>query len=299
VLCEKPLTDSIDGIRRIWAAAERSPAVVAVLHQMRFVPLNLVVKELLEEARLGTVSYLEGYYVHDLRHRAFLYDDWRRSGNATPLVYAGCHFVDLLRWFAAEPVVEVYAAGNHLAFPEYPEADLTVATLRFASGVLGKVLVALGAAGPQDHSVRLYGSRASIENNVLFTADEGWRTLARPRLVHRPLLADPNPANGHGLLAQLRSHLPAALLGRAFEAGRWLARRPGAEYGGRFYPLRLYEHALACVGAVGDFVAAVEGGGIPLCTVEESARTVLACLAGVESARANKPVAVPALEEIV
>jgi hypothetical protein len=32
---------------------------------------------------------------------------------------------------------EVYAAANHLAYPEYPESDLNVATLRFGSGTLG------------------------------------------------------------------------------------------------------------------------------------------------------------------
>ena len=299
VMSEKPLTDSVDGIRRILAAERDAGRVVAVLHQMRFVPLHEEIKGLMERKALGAVSYLEGYYVHDLRRRAYEYDDWRRTDNATPLVYAGCHFVDLLRWFLQEDVDEVYAAANHLAYPEYPESDLNVATLRFGSGALGKVVVAFGAAGPQDHSVRIYGTEASIENNVLFGTDARWgKVLHSPMLLQRKLLRDPNPANRHGLAAQLRRNIPAYLLGKLFEASRPLARRPGAEYGARFYPVRLYEHALACVDAVEDFVKAVRDGRRPRCTAEEAAKTVLACLAGVESYRTGRPVKVPQLTEV-
>jgi predicted dehydrogenase len=300
VLSEKPLTDSVEGIRRILAAEQRAGRVVAVLHQMRFVPLHRAIKGLMERKALGAVSYLEGYYVHDLRRRAYEFDDWRRTDNATPLVYAGCHFVDLLRWFLQEDVDLVYAAANHLAYPDYPESDLNVATLRFGSGALGKVVVAFGAAGPQDHSVRIYGTEASIENNVLFGTDARWgRVLHAPMLLQRKLLRDPNPANRHGLVAQLRRNIPAYLLGKIFEALRPLARRPGAEYGARFYPVRLYEHALACVDAVEDFVEAIRQARRPRCTAEEAAKTVLACLAGVESYRTGRPVKVQQLKGVV
>ena len=293
VMSEKPLTDSLEGVRRILTAERSAGRVVAVLHQMRFVPLHGEIKALMERKALGAVSYLEGYYVHDLRRRAFEYDDWRRTDNATPLVYAGCHFVDLLRWLLQEDVDEIYAAANHLAYPDYPESDLNVAMLRFGSGALGKVVVAFGAAGPQDHSVRIYGTEASVENNVLFGADGRWsKVLHSPMLVQRKLLRDPNPANRHGLAAQLRRNIPAYLLGKAFEALRPLARRPGAEYGARFYPVRLYEHALACVDAVEDFVEAIREGRRPRCTAEEAAKTVLVCLAGVESYRTGRPVKV-------
>lgn len=300
VLSEKPLTDSEEGIRKIKVAVAKSDRVVACLHQMRFVPLFQKVKRILDAKELGAVSYLEGYYVHNLTQRAFVNDDWRRRDNATPLVYSGCHFVDLLRWLAAEEVVEVYAAANHLAFPEYPESDLNLVTLRFQSGVLGKVVVAFGAAGPQDHSLRIYGNRCSIENNVMFNAAKGWeRVLHEPILVQKSLTRHPLKAAHHGRLSQLRSSLPAWLLGKIFLATRWLARHPNNEYGARYYPVRLYEHAFACVTAIEDFVGAIREERAPLCTVDEASKTVLACLAGVESYRTNKPVRVRRLEEVM
>jgi predicted dehydrogenase len=302
VVCEKPLTDSIAGVRRIVAAERRAGKVVAVVHQMRFVPLHQEIQQRLSRHALGTVSFLEGLYVHDLRERAFVNDVWRRTDNATPLIYSGCHMVDLLRWFAGadDEIVEVYAASNHRAFSDYPECDLTTVTLRFASGILGHVLVAFGSAAPQDHSVRIHGTEGAIENNVLFRRSGQWaEVIHEPLPLQAPLRRRAGTTGGESVYRQLRRTLPSWALGQAFKLLRILARRPNAEYAARFYPLRTYEHAMACTSALADFVSAVRQGRRPLCTVDEAARTVLACIAGVESYRANTPLRVCTLEEVM
>ncbi len=297
VLVEKPLTDSLQGLCAIRTAARRSPQVVAVVHQMRFVPLHVRIQALVRAGTLGRLSYLEGYYVHDLTTRAFANDNWRATDNATPLVYSGCHFVDLLRWFAGEEIVEVFAAAGHRAFPDYPESDLNVVTLRFSSGVIGKVVVAFGEPGPQDHTVRVAGTDGTIRNNLLYRRDAGLgEVLHRPMVFQPPLLKGPGKRGGQSRWRQLRANLPPYLLARTSEALRYLARRPNAEYGAASYPVRLYEHSLACVSAIEDFVGAIADRRPPLCSVDEAGATVLACLAGVESYRTNRPVAVPRLE---
>ncbi len=298
VLCEKPLTDSYDGVRKILAAEGTSKARLAVLHQMRFVPLFRRMKERIDAGDLGTVAYLEGYYVHDLTVRAFAYDDWRKEGRATPLVYAGCHFVDLLRWLTGEEPVEIFSAANHRAFPAYPEADLTISTLRFPSTILGKVLVSIGTAGHQDHSVRVYGDRATINNNLMF-GREGEFLAA----LHRPAWLQPELLRYPGLppwkfLTHLRRILGVQLLAASFSALRRFSPANN-EYGAQSYPVRLYEHQGACIAAVADFVESIRSGRPPVCTARDSARTVLACLAGLESARTNRPTAVRTLEEVL
>ena len=298
VLVEKPLTDSIDGLITIRrAAAARPSQVVAVVHQMRFVPLHQRMKALVTPGTLGALSYLEGYYVHDLTERAFQNDRWRETDNATPLVYSGCHFLDLLRWLAGEEIVEVFAAANHRAFPEYPESDLNLVVLRFASGAIGKVLVAFGEAGPQDHMVRIAGSVATVRGNLLYRRDgQLGEVLHRPMIVQRPLLRGKGKTGGQSLYRQLRTNLPPYVMARTVEMLRVLARRPNAEYGAAGYPVRLYEHSLACVGAIEDFVGAIRERRAPLCSIAEAGRTVIACRAGGESDRTNRPVAVPTLD---
>src|SRR6185312_13162184 len=216
VLVEKPLTDSAAGVRAIRAAAASAPRqVVAVLHQMRFVPLHQRIKSLAASGELGDLSYLEGYYVHDLTSRAFVTDRWRETDNATPLVYSGCHFVDLLRWFAGEEIVEVFAAANHRAFPEYPESDLNVVTMRFASGVIGSVVVAFGEPGPQDHSVRVSGTQATVRGNLLYRRDGRLgEVLHRPMIFQPALLRGPGKSGGQSRYRQLRANLPPYLMAR-------------------------------------------------------------------------------------
>jgi predicted dehydrogenase len=298
VLVEKPLTDSLEGLRAIRLAAAAAPAqVVAVVHQMRFVPLHRRIKALVDAGALGALSYLEGYYVHDLTERAFANDRWREEEHATPLVYSGCHFVDLLRWLAGEEVVEVFAAAGHRAFPEYPESDLNLVTLKFASGTIGKVVVAFGEPGPQDHTVRVSGRDASVRGNLLYRRDGRLgEVLHRPMLVQRALLKGTGKTGGQSLYRQLRTNLPPYVMARTVEMLRVLARRPNAEYGAANYPVRLYEHSLACVGAIEDFVGAIRDRRQPLCSIDEAGCTVLACLAGVESYRTNRPVAVRAFD---
>lgn len=298
VLVEKPLCDSIDGLRAIRRAAAAAPAqVVAVVHQMRFVPLHKRIKALVDAGALGALSYLEGYYVHDLTSRAFQNDRWREEDNATPLVYSGCHFVDLLRWLAGEEIVEVFAAAGHRAFPEYPESDLNLVTLRFASGAVGKVVVAFGEPGPQDHTVRVSGREASVRGNLLYRRDDRLgEVLHRPMIFQPALLKGEGKTGGQSRYRQLRTNLPPYVMARTVEMLRVLARRPNAEYGAANYPVRVYEHALACVGAIDDFVGAVRDRRQPLCSIDEAGRTVLACLAGVESYRTNRVIAVQALE---
>lgn len=300
VLTEKPLTNSVEGIRRIIDAESRSAARVGVLHQMRFVPLFRKIKQAVDGGTLGKLAYLEGYYVHDLTTRAFRYDDWRATSEATPMVYAGCHFVDLLRWLTGEEPDEAYAMAGHVAFPRYPESDLNTALLRFPSGAVGNVVVSIGTAGPQDHSVRVYGSEGSIDNSALFDRRSKWvRTLHKPKLLHREMLQRPWCVRARGIFKQVRRNTLPRIMVECFETLRRLGPGAESEYGPRHFPVRLYEHGLACQTAIRDFVDAIPGREPVTCTVQDSAKTVLACLAGVESFRTNKPVAVKRLEAVL
>jgi predicted dehydrogenase len=296
VVCEKPLADSMEGCRKVLAAEAKSRGVVAaVQHQMRFLPVHVEMKRIIDSGRLGTISYIEGYYVHNLTSRAYLYDDWRSTDNATPLVYSGCHFVDLLRWLLNDEVEEVMAMSNHLAFPQYPESDLNVVLLRFRSGVIGKVVVAFGAGRPQDHSVRIYGSEMSIENNLLFSKKGDFTVFARPHLPKdERFMRRRDPAffsiRGRGWGAY-PSRYGRHLLTRLIEL---LMKARGQEscYEVTAYPIRLYPHGLAVRASLLNFTDAIRGKGQLQCSLKESARTVATCLAGVEAYRSRKCVKV-------
>jgi len=285
-ICEKPLADSIDGCKRILQAERQAKGCVAsVQHQMRFLPLHVKQKELIGRGELGKIFYIEGYYVHNLTERANKFDSWRFEDNATPLVYSGCHFVDLLRWFLEDEVVEISGMANNISFPEYPESDLNVILMRFNSGVIGKVITAFGAARPQDHSVRVYGSEKCIENNLLFERNGDFKVISRP-LLTRPA------TRSSGLKRKLGNiwyHGKEVGYGRLFEM---IMKSYGKSniYSISNYPMRLYEHPLAVERSIRDFIRVIRAGGDVKCAVLDAAKTVATCLAGVEAYRTGTTV---------
>jgi predicted dehydrogenase len=287
-LCEKPLTDSLDGCKRILLAEKKSSGcVAAVLHQMRFLPAHLKMKQIIKNGGLGRLCYIEGYYVHNLTERAVLYDKWRFEDRATPLVYSGCHFVDLLRWLLDEEAVDVVAMANNIAFPQYPESDLNVVLFQFGSGVVGKVVTAFGAGRPQDHSVRIYGSEKSIENNLLFSGN------GKFSVFHRPFL-QLSSAKRLSLMAKMnhiRRYIRPVVFSLLFEMLMSLYRQYG-EYSLSSYPMRVYEHEWAVSQSISDFIQSIRTGQKPKCSLTDSAKTVATCLAGVEAYRTGNSVSV-------
>lgn len=288
VLCEKPLTDSLKGIKQILKALNKSKGcVAAVQHQMRFLPVHLKMKEAIEKDELGKISYIEGYYVHNLTKRGFLYHNWRKTDNATPLIYSGIHMVDLLRWLVDDEVVEISGMSNNISFPEYPESDLNVILLKFKSGIIGKVITAFGAARPQDHSVRIYGTKKSIENNMLITADGKFNILHRPffqlkTVQHNSLRKK---------LGKIKRYWKPILLSYWFEFIMKISPKSG-DYALNSYPLRVYEHSFAVRESILDFLSSIEDNRTPKCTVLESAKSAAISIAGVEAYRTGKTIKV-------
>src|SRR5262249_56382466 len=120
-------------------------------------------------------------------------------------------------------------------------------TRRCAFGGVGKVLVAFGEPGPQDHTVRVAGTKASVRGNLLYRRDGALgEVLHRPMIFQPPLLKGAGKTGGQSRWRQLRANLPPYLFARAHDALRTLARRPGAAYGAAHYPLRRYAPSLAC-----------------------------------------------------
>jgi predicted dehydrogenase len=281
VLCEKPLTDSVEGISKIMDVVNRNPQrVVAVQHQMRFLPVHKKIKELIKSGELGSLSYLEGFYVHNLQKRASENDNWRFEDNATPLIYSGIHFIDLLRWFAEDEITEISGFANNINFPEYPESDLNVVIFKFKSGAIGKVITAFGAQRPQDHSVQIYGSRKSIKDNILFSRDGKFEIIARPL---------PNTQKERKY-AFLKDYV-VIIFSKIFELVMKLYP-DNPQYSISGFPIRLYEHSMAVESSVNNFMDGINLNTKLDCDVVEAAKSVAVALAGVEAYRTESVVKV-------
>lgn len=287
VICEKPLCDSIEDCKKIYELSIKNPnLVIGVQHQMRYIPLFQKVKKIIESNELGDISYIEGFYVHNLKERSSQYDNWRFKDNATPLVYCGSHFVDLFRWLLNEEVVEVSAMANNISFKEYPESDLNNVQLRFKSGIIANITIAFGAGKPQDHSIKVFGTKKCIENNLLIDRSGNSKVLIKPNLK---LMLSKRQLNIKAKILGSILLFNAAIFTFCFSLLKTILKLP-SEYFLFSNPIAPYEHELAVASSIDDFINAIKGKRKPICNAEEGIKTVITCLAGVESYRLREKV---------
>lgn len=166
VLLEKPMSTSVASCDRILEAARRSTRLLLVGHEMRFSPLYVRIRQLIDAGALG-----EPRYVHvDLWRRPYRAgsDAWRmdpeRVGSWT--LEEPVHFFDAAAWFlggAGEPST-LYARGNRsdsrLGYRPEVNDNLT-AVVAYSNGAYAVISQTLAAV--EHHlSIKIFGSEAML-----------------------------------------------------------------------------------------------------------------------------------------
>ena len=134
ILCEKPISDSLDGARRCLDAARTAGAVAAVGFNRRFDVHHRAVHD---RVRAGEIGAVESMHFVSRSSAAPSPAASHRSGGM--LRDKGTHHYDLACWIAGVAPVEVYATGGCLFEPgyaEYGDVDSAALTLRFETGAL-------------------------------------------------------------------------------------------------------------------------------------------------------------------
>ena len=103
VLMEKPMAISEEECRDLIQASETSKKTLMVAYPMRYQPLVVKLKELLDQKYLGEPFHI-GIFTEQLTQPPA--DSWmvqaKRLGGGQFFSH-GCHYIDLLLWFLGEP----------------------------------------------------------------------------------------------------------------------------------------------------------------------------------------------------
>src|SRR3981189_3395689 len=84
-------------------------------------------------------------------------------------IAAGCHAADAIRYFAGEITeVAAFSAGPKIDM-NYQYNPVTVASLKFENGAVGKLSTVLDADTPYIFNVRLFGTEGTIQNNRVYS----------------------------------------------------------------------------------------------------------------------------------
>ena len=192
VLCEKPLARNLAEARDLVRIVERVKVVAMVNHQLRFLPLRVRIKQLIDAGYLG-----DPHAATIVVHRSSLNDPYDRpfgwlmeQEKAGGMLGAtGAHHIDALRWWLGEVKSVAGATATMVPRRRLPDSatmarvdadDNYAVLLRFANGALGTIHVTATVGFEGDEEITLSGSSGTlrIREDRLYGAQVGETALA-------------------------------------------------------------------------------------------------------------------------
>jgi predicted dehydrogenase len=203
VICTKPMVTTYGDAAELVHLVKKTGLKFLVGQTMRFDPEFVAAKQMVDDGDLGDLIFAEAHYVHDARG-FFPNSPWRLQA-PQDLMYGGAsHPIDLLRWFFGDvEEVHAYVRKGNLT-PSYPYEDNYLINLKFANGVIARVLAAYGLVEPPMPmmGLGLYGTKASVQAD--FTdREDGHLRLVLDKIAQKPVAnftfsAEKEGALGHG-----------------------------------------------------------------------------------------------------
>ncbi|MBA2779633.1 Gfo/Idh/MocA family protein [Billgrantia kenyensis] len=200
VICDKPMTTTLEDAQALAALVERSGLFFGLTHNYSGYPLVRQAREMVASGELGELRVVQVEYPQDwlstrLEESGVKQAEWRtdprRSGPAGCLGDIGTHAYHLARYVTGLEL-ESLAADMHTFVEGRALDDNVHMMLRFKGGARGMLWSSQVSPGNENGlKLRVYGSRGGLE----------WSQETPNRLVHSPL-GEPSrilTRNGPGL----------------------------------------------------------------------------------------------------
>lgn len=173
VVCEKPLTVTVQDAETLVAAATAAGVTATVPFAYRFHPMVREARARVAAGDVGRLFSIHGSYLQDWLLSADD-DNWRvdaeAGGASRAFADIGSHLVDLVEFITGDRIARVAATrrtffGERPNHPRVDNEDAVAVTLETAGGALGTLLVSQVAAGRKN---RLYLEIAGSAESVGF-----------------------------------------------------------------------------------------------------------------------------------
>lgn len=161
VLCEKPVSLSLELAQEMIDACDEAGVILSVGHQLRSHGAAAQARTLIASGAIGDITYIRLRQAHDWGGGPVRpsFATKASSGGGT-LLDNGCHLADLARFLGGN-VDEVFCRVANRKFQVEVE-DTAQMSLRFTSGALGSIEVAWTATGWEE-GFWVYGTEGSLE----------------------------------------------------------------------------------------------------------------------------------------
>ncbi len=221
VICEKPLSNTLEEAKELVELAASTGLVNAVHFNLRYYPLIRQIKAMHEAGEMGDVFSVIGSYLQDWLFYNTDYN-WRlepdKSGDSRAIADIGSHLIDIIEYVTGLKITEVMAdfntvhktrkkplkevetySGKMLKPEDY--ADVPINTedhanvlLRFDNGNKGSIVVSQVSAGRKNQlKLEVAGSKQTIAFNSE-VPNELW--IGHRDSANQVLMRDPSLVHG-------------------------------------------------------------------------------------------------------
>jgi predicted dehydrogenase len=191
VLCEKPLSNSLESCRRILAAAERTGRTLAVGFNHRYYPFMKYIKRAVDDGRIGKLDEVRLFGGHCEMYR--FHSEWMWKGDVSgggAMMDVGIHVTDLGRYLLGE-VTDVYGVVGSNVWNVPGSEDRAQAIFRTESGLSASYEATWNEWKGYSVVVEAYGDRGMVRgsyapmSNMLITFDDpkGPKRVERERYL--------------------------------------------------------------------------------------------------------------------
>ena len=171
VVCDKPMTFTLEEARELVKVVEKSGVVFALTHNYTGHPLVRHARQLFASGELGTVrkvivEYLQDFLMVPHEKLGQKQAEWRvdpsRSGIGGTLGDVGTHCVNLLEFVTGDPITEL-CADKSTFLPDRTLDEDVNALLRFQGGGKGVLTISQVATGEENGlRLRIYATEGAI-----------------------------------------------------------------------------------------------------------------------------------------
>jgi predicted dehydrogenase len=171
VVCDKPLTLTLDEAVELVGVVERTGRVFALTHNYTGYPLIRHARHLFASGEMGRVrkvivEYLQDWLIEPLERRGSKQAEWRtnpaQSGIGGAVGDIGTHALNLAEFVTGDPVAAV-CADTSICVPNRQLDDDMNALLRFDGGGKGVLTISQVATGEENGlRLRVYAEKGAI-----------------------------------------------------------------------------------------------------------------------------------------
>ena len=148
VLCEKPMTTTLEDAVAMVRACQEQGVKLGVGFELRHNPGHVLARRLVADGALGRITLAQGQWGFGTRGQETFppreglrqwWDDPEAIGGASTMMGTGVHVMDLLRFVLGQEIAEVAAITDGQT-AEHPLEQIATLALRFSGGALGTLV---------------------------------------------------------------------------------------------------------------------------------------------------------------